>query len=238
MPKRDEPDESELGELAPEWPFRGYVFGASGSGKTYWTATELLMKGYPTVHVLWVAPALSLRQDLVRTVLPEFFGERFETIEADKGFTDEVQSRIISRMEQNKSRKQRLLVVLDDMMSSHQGKGGGLFTQHLYTTSRHTKSSVIMLEQRIFNGNKSSRSARINCCWMAVFRFPGAANEMAQLLAQVESDKKARAAYLEAYKQATADRKKYGYVFLDLLRPEGDPLRYRDSSWDVGILIE
>lgn len=219
--------------LAPKPPFRALVCGASGCGKTV-EVGSLLLDHYPPdkVHrIVWVAPAYSLSQPVVDALEGAY--PVFKKIDGSDGWTHTVREEIEKALNKGRSRGKDgfypndCMLVVDDMLAA--GKRDK-FVANLYTTARHLGVSILELAQRVFAGDSSARTQRLNCTHFWLFGFPGGPAEVKHLLQQTEDKENAKTLY-EEYRRIVANDK-HGFLFLDLTAPEGDKKRYRESSLD------
>jgi len=222
---------------APKMPFRALVAGGSGSGKTY-MVTKLLLEHFgpnKIKRLIWVAPKYSLEQPKVK-LLQDVYGDQMVVVDGTEGWTKEVQEKIDRELLRGRQRgadgayPDNTLLLLDDMLAA---KSRARYVSNLYTTARHLGVSIIELVQRVFSGDRGTRTQRLNCTQFWLLGFPGGMTEVKALIDQVEA--KDIAPKLFAKYREILRRDPHGYLYLDLTQKDSDPARYRDS--DLGNAI-
>ena len=135
-------------------------------------------------------------------------------------------SDLIDRL--NKDKKQTC-IILDDLMTSQDE-----FMVNLFTSGRHKNCSIFELTQRIFTGNKASRTQRLNTNYFVLFNF-GDKQEAKSLLQKIEPVKWKQV--LEMYEDCI--EKRFGCLIIDLKCNEIDAdkdikklLKYRHTDID------
>ena len=111
------------------------------------------------------------------------------------------------------NKKQRTLLILDDLMTETNDKTSELFTRG----SHHMNISVLYLTQNLFAGNKQNRTISLNTHYFVIFKNPRDRNQISVLARQMFPSKWRY--MLEAFVDAT--EKPYSYLFIDM-KPETD----------------
>lgn len=113
------------------------------------------------------------------------------------------------------------LVILDDLM---QECGNSKNVANLFVRgSHHRNTSVFLLTQNIFYGDKMTRTISLNAHYIIIFKNPRDSSQIVHLAKQMFPG---NTQYLrEAFKMATAEP--YGYIFIDLKQNTPDELRVR-----------
>ena len=117
--------------------------------------------------------------------------------------------------------KQRILLILDDLMSETNDSVSNIFTK----VSHHRNVSVIYFSQNLFYKSKQNRTMSLNAHYMVLFKNPRDAVQVATLARQMYPG---RSKFLvEAFKDAT--EKPYGYLLIDLKPDTEEKFRIRTN---------
>jgi len=183
-------------------PFTSIVAGPTGCGKTIFTLNLLKYAGVMITPVpekiIW---CYGIYQDMF---------DKFRNIEFQEGLPDLTVF----------DGKQRVLLVIDDLMVETDDKVCNLFTK----ISHHKSVSVLYLSQNLFFKNKQNRTLSLNSHYMVLFKNVRDATQVAILARQMYPGN--GKFMMEAFKDSTS--KPYGYLLVDM-RPETDE-RYRLRS--------
>ena len=180
----------------PAHPFRGLWVGESGCGKTHSVIENLILDPEsPFDRVIWVAPAASLEQPIIKRL--EELHEPVDVpstgdVSGSPGpktfFTvpglgpDEIED-VEKLIGDGFDAGHQTLLVIDDCLCEGNRKAKQLFVDRMFTSGRHRNVSTVMLVQRVFA--PESRTARINCdvFWISSFGDRREAKQLFQQLA-------------------------------------------------------
>jgi hypothetical protein len=123
--------------------------------------------------------------------------------------------------------KQRVLLILDDLMTESNDSVTNIFTKF----SHHRNVSVIFLTQNLFFNSKHNRTMSLNSHYIVVFKNPRDALQIATLARQMYPGKSKF--LVEAYKNAT--EKPFGYLMLDLKPDTEEKYRIQTNIFPTDI---
>jgi hypothetical protein len=197
--------------MDPRWkhPFTAIIAGPTGSGKTVFTFNMI-----------------ENAQEMI-TPSPEkiiyCYGEyqqifnNYPQVEFNEGLPN------ISQFDG----KQRVLLILDDLMTESNDSVTNIFTKF----SHHRNVSVIFLTQNLFFNSKHNRTMSLNSHYIVVFKNPRDALQIATLARQMYPGKSKF--LVEAYKNAT--EKPFGYLMLDLKPDTEEKYRVQTNIFPTDI---
>ena len=184
-------------------PFTAIVAGPSGSGKTVFT-TKLIENASrviepPPQKIMW---CYGIYQD--------FFSE-LKSVEFHEGIPD------VNAFDG----KQRVLLILDDLMHEADERVSQIFTR----VSHHKSLSVVFLTQNLFYGSKQNRTISLNAHYLILFKNARDATQISHLAAQMYPG---RSKYMiESYRDATSTP--FSYLLVDLKPDTDDKVRLRSN---------
>ena len=184
-------------------PFTCIVAGPSGSGKTVFTTrlienTKNMIEPAPD-RVLWCYG-----------VYQSFFNET-KNVEFHKGLPN------LDVFDG----KQRVLLILDDLMHETDDRVSQIFTR----VSHHKNLSVLYLTQNLFYGSKQNRTISLNSHYVVLFKNARDATQISHLAGQMYPGKSKF--MIEAYRDATSNP--FSYLLVDLKPDTEDRLRLRSN---------
>ena len=184
-------------------PFTCIVAGPSGSGKTVFT-TKLIENVRDMIEpapdrVLWCYG-----------VYQSFFSET-KNVEFYEGLPD------LDVFDG----KQRVLLILDDLMHETDDRVSQIFTR----VSHHKNLSVLYLTQNLFYGSKQNRTISLNSHYVVLFKNARDATQISHLAGQMYPGKSKF--MIEAYRDATSNP--FSYLLVDLKPDTEDRLRLRSN---------
>ena len=186
-----------LEEARLRHPFTAIVAGPTGCGKSIFAlklikyAKEMIIPA--PERIIW---CYDIYQDMF---------DKFNNVVFHEGLPD------LSMFDG----KQRVLVVIDDLMAETNDKVCNLFTK----VSHHKSVSVLYLSQNLFFKNKQNRTLSLNSHYMVLFKNVRDSSQIACLARQMYPGN--GKFMLESFKDATSNP--FGYLLVDM-RPETDEL--------------
>ena len=193
-------------------PFTGVIAGPTGSGKTQFVKRLILADGNsliePTIdNIIWCYGEYQDAYDHLASLVPQI---RFV-----EGYPDDLL--------QSLDRRQRTLVVIDDLMSE---SGNNTKVTELFTKgSHHRNLSVILILHNLFYKGREMRTISLNAHYMVLFKNPRDASQINHLARQMYPRKTKY--MMEAYRDATSIP--YGYLLIDLKPDTEESLRLRTN---------
>lgn len=205
-------------DLAPQWPFRLFVYSPSGGGKTT-MILNLVYKylEYDTITIY----AKNADQDTYEELI-----ERLKEIEED---TNKQFTHIGSTADEilpidSYDAELQNLIIFDDFLIDKQANK---LIQEYFIRSRHKNCSLMYLSQKYYEPSDTAlKGIRDNCNYFALFKGAGgiSLNQMCRDLAGHLS----KDVFEKMYKQVVS--KPFGFLVVDK-KTELDPLKFRDG-WD------
>ena len=125
--------------------------------------------------------------------------------------------------------KCRLMLVLDDLMTSTDDRVVDLFTK----ISHHRSLSVVYLTQNIFYNNKLSRTLSLNSHYLVLFKNARDASQVANLARHMYPGKSVF--MVEAFKNTTSVP--YGYLLIDRKQETNAKFRLRTELFPSDDLV-
>jgi hypothetical protein len=187
--------------MNPSWkhPFTSIIAGPTGSGKTVFTFKFISeaenMISPPPEKIMY---CYGEYQSVFNQYPHVIFNEGLPDVSQFDG-------------------KERVLLILDDLMSETNDSVSNIFTKG----SHHRNISVIYLTQNLFYKSKQNRTMSLNAHYIVLFKNPRDAVQVATLARQMYPGQSKF--LVEAFKNAT--EKPFGYLLLDL-KPDTDE-KYR-----------
>lgn len=197
--------------VLPTHPFRMYVVGSSGSGKTNFILNLLTRKCFYKGYfdsILVISPtALQLDQTYQTLGLKEhcYFEPSEEVLETIM----EIQEERIE--EKGKAGSPKILLILDDIVSYKQFCNSSILLKFA-VMSRHWNISMIVLSQAY---HRIPKSVRLQMS--AVVYFKGSNKELDVLAEDFTAPGYTHRDFKNKIKEATDER--YSFVFIDVNRP-------------------
>lgn len=196
----------------PKHPFRLYIVGASGSGKTNCLVNLLkrkeFYKGYFDDIFVFSMTAMSGLDD------------SYDDLEIDESHFLPPEERYIQeifrlqKLELKKlkdiSKLSKILFVMDDVQSYQKFVGSEYFLK-MYLMGRHLNISIVLCGQSY---TKLPRACRLNCS--ALMYFKGSQNETLHLAEDYQCPNLSKKQMVNMINYAT--EKKYSFLFIDLFR--------------------
>ena len=184
-------------------PFTCIVAGPSGSGKTVFT-TRLIENARDMIEpapdrVLW---CYGVYQSFFNETKNVEFHEGLPNLDVFDG-------------------KQRVLLILDDLMHETDDRVSHIFTR----VSHHKNLSVLYLTQNLFYGSKQNRTISLNSHYVVLFKNARDATQISHLAGQMYPGKSKF--MIEAYRDATSNP--FSYLLVDLKPDTEDRLRLRSN---------
>ena len=184
-------------------PFTCIVAGPSGSGKTVFT-TRLIENARDMIEpapdrVLW---CYGVYQSFFNETKNVEFHEGLPNLDVFDG-------------------KQRVLLILDDLMHETDDRVSQIFTR----VSHHKNLSVLYLTQNLFYGSKQNRTISLNSHYVVLFKNARDATQISHLAGQMYPGKSKF--MIEAYRDATSNP--FSYLLVDLKPDTEDRLRLRSN---------
>ena len=184
-------------------PFTCIVAGPSGSGKTVFT-TRLIENVRDMIEpapdrVLW---CYGVYQSFFSETKNVEFHEGLPNLDVFDG-------------------KQRVLLILDDLMHETDDRVSQIFTR----VSHHKNLSVLYLTQNLFYGSKQNRTISLNSHYVVLFKNARDATQISHLAGQMYPGKSKF--MIEAYRDATSNP--FSYLLVDLKPDTEDRLRLRSN---------
>ena len=184
-------------------PFTCIVAGPSGSGKTVFT-TKLIENAKDMIEpapdrVLW---CYGVYQSFFNETKNVEFHEGLPNLDVFDG-------------------KQRVLLILDDLMHETDDRVSQIFTR----VSHHKNLSVLYLTQNLFYGSKQNRTISLNSHYVVLFKNARDATQISHLAGQMYPGKSKF--MIEAYRDATSNP--FSYLLVDLKPDTEDRLRLRSN---------
>ena len=184
-------------------PFTCIVAGPSGSGKTVFT-TRLIENARDMIEpapdrVLW---CYGVFQSFFNETKNVEFHEGLPNLDVFDG-------------------KQRVLLILDDLMHETDDRVSQIFTR----VSHHKNLSVLYLTQNLFYGSKQNRTISLNSHYVVLFKNARDATQISHLAGQMYPGKSKF--MIEAYRDATSNP--FSYLLVDLKPDTEDRLRLRSN---------
>ena len=184
-------------------PFTCIVAGPSGSGKTVFT-TRLIENAKDMIEpapdrVLW---CYGVYQSFFNETKNVEFHEGLPNLDVFDG-------------------KQRVLLILDDLMHETDDRVSQIFTR----VSHHKNLSVLYLTQNLFYGSKQNRTISLNSHYVVLFKNARDATQISHLAGQMYPGKSKF--MIEAYRDATSNP--FSYLLVDLKPDTEDRLRLRSN---------
>lgn len=112
--------------------------------------------------------------------------------------------------------KQRVLLILDDLMAECNNAVSNIFTRG----SHHLNISVIYLTQNLFFGSKHNRTMSLNTHYLILFKNPRDVGQITYLSRQMQVPH-----LVDAFRDAT--KTNFGYLVVDLKPSTDDDVRLR-----------
>ena len=193
-------------------PFTCVIAGPTPSGKTRFTKRLILAEGNkliepPIENIIWCYGEYQDAYDHLASLVPQI---RFV-----EGYPDDLL--------QSLDRRQRTLVVIDDLMSE---SGNNTKVTELFTKgSHHRNLSVILILHNLFYKGREMRTISLNAHYMVLFKNPRDASQINHLARQMYPRKTKY--MMEAYHDATSIP--YGYLLIDLKPDTEESLRLRTN---------
>lgn len=184
-------------------PFTAIVAGPSGSGKTVFT-TRLIENASrvidpPPQKIMW---CYGIYQDFFKNLNNVEFHEGIPDVNVFDG-------------------KQRVLLILDDLMHEADERVSQIFTR----VSHHKNLSVVFLTQNLFYGSKQNRTISLNAHYLILFKNARDATQISHLGAQMYPGKSKY--MIESYRDATSTP--FSYLLVDLKPDTDDKVRLRSN---------
>ena len=184
-------------------PFTCIEAGPSGSGKTVFT-TKLIENARDMIEpapdrVLW---CYGVYQSFFNETKNVEFHEGLPNLDVFDG-------------------KQRVLLILDDLMHETDDRVSQIFTR----VSHHKNLSVLYLTQNLFYGSKQNRTISLNSHYVVLFKNARDATQISHLAGQMYPGKSKF--MIEAYQDATSNP--FSYLLVDLKPDTEDRLRLRSN---------
>lgn len=199
--------------ILPAHPFRMYVVGSSGSGKTNFLLNLLSRKCFYKNYfdsILVVSPtALNLDETYQSLKLPErnYFEPSEEVLETIM----EIQEDRIE--EYGKEKSPKVLLILDDIVSYKQFCSSPILLKFA-VMSRHWNISMVILSQAY---HRIPKSVRLQMS--SIVYFKGSNRELEVLADDFAAPGYSNSAFKNKIKKATNER--YSFVFIDINKPVG-----------------
>ena len=217
--KIKQPKASDAGIL-PEHPFRMYIIGASGSGKTNFMLNLMdnkhMYKNYFD-SVLVISPTareLDASYQVLRLDDQNYFPPDPQVLHA----IQEIQEKHIS--EKGKHKSPKVLVIIDDIVSYKTFLNSPIFLRFA-VMSRHWNISLILMSQAYHRIPKSVR-LQMSC----IVYFKGSNKECDVLADDFGAPGLSKKEFIKRIDYATSDR--YNFFFVDVHRAMGSG-RYRKN---------
>lgn len=219
--KIKQPKASEKGIL-PEHPFRMYIVGASGSGKSNLVLNLLSLKkfysGYFDNIVVISPTALSVdtSYQVLNLSSDNFFKPSVDVLESLR----DLQEKRIEEAKGNKNKVKKMLIIFDDIVSHKSFCNSPIFLQFA-VMSRHWNVSIMVLSQAY---HRIPKSVRLQMSSLIFFK---GSNKELDVLTE---DFNAPGLSSKQFKNIVANstKKRYDFFFIDIHRPIGEG-RYRKN---------
>ena len=202
-------------------PFRLLCAGASGTGKTTFTARLLKNLKY-MVDTEFDTVIFSYSQE---QPIYEEIKKCDENIVWVEGFDQDIESRYLTNVDENK------LVVFDDQMETLCNDFN--FQTFFTRKSHHMNISIIFLVQNLYFKSKCMRTINLNTTAYALFKSPRDTSQVYTLARQLYPG--ISRFMIDSYKDASS--KSFGYLFIDIDPRTRDFLRLRTSIFPEEHLI-
>ena len=118
-------------------------------------------------------------------------------------------------------RKQRNLLIVDDLMSQCDSTMTEIFTRG----SHHLNLSVIYIVQNLFDGGKHHRTISLNCHYLVIFKNPRDKTQIMNLAKQMYPGR--TEIVIQAFNDATTVQ--YGYILIDFTQSTPEKYRLRTN---------